>query len=43
MKMKNFIKYLHMSDGDKIDIISLERDSFGRYNMTFRIIKEGED
>lgn len=43
MKMKNFLKSVNMSDGDKIDVIRLERDSFGRYNMTFRIIKEGED
>lgn len=40
MKTKNFIKLLDMSDGDKINIISLEQDSFGHYTMKFRIIKE---
>lgn len=42
MKMKNFLKYVNMSDGDKIDVIKLEQDCFGRYTMTFRVIREGE-
>lgn len=42
MKTKNFLKMVDMSDNDKIDIISLELDSFGRYTMKFRIIKKEE-